>query len=184
MSEIHYQSYGIDRDVAEAYAESLREHIAFVQEAGRQLRVPESQLSIHDQSKWTAAEFSGYALHFKGGGAPDQFAYAWLHHIHHNPHHWQHWIFSDGYTPKGSQVQNGAVEMPTRYVLEMIADWMGASRAYTGSWDMGDWLNKNIPKIRVHSRTAIILREILDQQGYADIVYTRRFAGETENESN
>jgi len=178
MSEIQYQSYGVDPAVAEAYAESLRKHIAFVQEAGRQLRVPEPQLAIHDQSKWTAGEFPGYALHFKGGGAPDQFAYAWLHHIHHNPHHWQHWIFADGYTPAGSQVQNGAVEMPTRYVLEMIADWMGASRAYTGSFDMFAWLVSNFPKIRLHSNTAEYLRYELDRQGYADIVWTTKFAHE------
>lgn len=172
--------YGVDKAVAEAFAESLREHIAYVQEAGRMIGVPEQQLEIHDQSKWTEAEFPGYARHFKGGGAPDEFAAAWLHHIHYNPHHWQHWIFPDGFTPKGSKVENGVVRMPPLYALEMVADWMGASRAYTGSWDMTDWLDKNIPKIRVHSETMPLLRGILDSLGYADIVHTRLFAGEPE----
>lgn len=178
MSKTDFNCYGVDEAVAEAYALSLREHIAYVQEAGRMIGVPEGQLDVHDQSKWSAAEFPGYALHFKGGGAPDAFARAWLHHIHNNPHHWQHWIFADGFTPKGSTVESGAVEMPRMYAEEMVADWMGASRAYTGSWDMAGWLSEHIPKIRVHSKTAMVLREILDAIGYADIVYMKKFAGE------
>lgn len=49
------------------------------------------------------------------------FQHAWLHHIHHNPHHWQHWILQqdDGrqfvlLPPKGAIIN------------EMIADWIGA----------------------------------------------------------
>lgn len=176
------ECYGIDRSIAEAYAESLREHIAYVYEAGLKIGVPKAQLSIHDDSKWTEFEFPGYARHFKGGGAPDEFAVAWLHHIHFNPHHWQHWIFSDGYTPKNSGVENGLVEMPFHFILEMIADWMGASRAYTGSWDMKDWLWNHIPKIRIHSKTATVLRNLLDGYGYADIVYIKKFASEGESD--
>lgn len=176
--EADLNHYGIDKSIAEAYAESLRQHIAYVQEAGRIIGVFETQLEIHDRSKWSEAEFPGYALHFKGGGAPDKFASAWLNHIHENKHHWQHWLFPDGYTPKGSRVENGAVLMPLNYVQEMIADWMGAGRTYTGSWDMKDWLWENIPKIRVHSETAEALRGLLDIQGYADVVYMKKFAGE------
>lgn len=170
--------FGIDPIIAEAFAQSLNEHISYVREAGVMIGVAQSQLDIHDDSKWTIDEFPGYAMHFKGGGAPNEFAVAWLHHIHYNPHHWQHWIFSDGFTPKGSNVENGVVEMPHHYTLEMVADWMGASRAYTGSWDMADWLSNHIPKIRVHSKTATLLREILDGLGYADVVYTKHFMDE------
>lgn len=154
---------------------SLEQHISYVQEAGKRLGVNPSQLKIHDESKWSIEEFSAYAEHFFGGGAPDKFANAWLHHIHHNPHHWQHWIFPDGHTPKYSDVENGVVRMPDHYALEMVADWMGASMAYTGSWDMSEWLIEHIPKIRVHSKTAEYLIGVLDQHGYADIVYTVEF---------
>jgi len=167
--------YGIDDAVAREFKKSLDKHIAYVREAGRKIGVPEKQLEIHDVSKWTKDEFPGYAMHFHGGGAPDKFATAWLHHIHYNPHHWQHWIFADGFTPKGSNVENGVVEMPLHFALEMIADWMGASRAYTGSWDMKDWLCVHIPKIRVHSETAEYLRQVLDGLGYADIVNVQEF---------
>ncbi len=45
---------------------------------------------------------------------------AWLHHIHANPHHWQHWILhqDDGRT---------IVLVPDNATVnEMIADWIGA----------------------------------------------------------
>ena len=73
-------------------------------------------------------------------------------------------------------MEGACVEMPFEYVLEMIADWMGASKSYTGSWDMSDWLCKNIPRITVHSKTAQAIREILDNPlGYADIVWGTLF---------
>lgn len=172
----------ISVDVYDLYMDSLIAHISYVREAGRSLGVSDEQLCWHDQSKFMPDEFMGYATHFHGGGAPNMFACAWLHHIHHNPHHWQHWLFPDGFTPKGSEVENGAVKMPFSYAAEMVADWMGASMAYTGSWDMADWLHKNIPRIRVHSKTACDLRELLDALGYADIVHMCNFAHEGTNE--
>lgn len=164
--------FGVEKSIAEAYEESLKQHIAYVHEAGK---IIGANTDWHDESKWTRAEFPGYAMHFHGGGAPNEFAKAWLHHIHHNPHHWQHWIFPDGYTPKGSSVVNGLVEMPKQYALEMIADWLGAGRAYIGDWDMSDWLDKNIERIQLHPRTAEYVVETLDHLGYADIVYMKNF---------
>lgn len=165
-------------EIEQKFIDSLGEHIQYVQEAGEMIGVHPELLAVHDNSKWSDAEFSRYAKHFHGGGDPDGFAYAWLHHIHNNPHHWQHWIYPDGFTPKGSEVENGVLQMPFYYAREMIADWMGASMAYTDSWDMAEWLLNNIPKIRVHSRTADFLRAELDNLGYADIVYTHKFASE------
>lgn len=172
--------YNCDQAVAKAYLESLQAHIRHVQEAAHKfgLGVPEAQLAVHDQSKFSVEEFPGYARHFHGGGDPDGFARAWLHHLHHNCHHWQSWIFPDGFNPSGSSVENGVVRMPTNYVSEMVADWLGASMAYTGDWDMMDWLWKNMPKIRLHSETARELRSLLDMLGYADVIYMQKFAHE------
>lgn len=174
--------YQLDEQVQAAYRESLYDHIRFVREAGQQLGVPDRLLAIHDQSKFSEDEFVGYATHFHGGGAPDLFATAWLHHIHHNPHHWQHWIFPDGFTPPDSSIENGVARMPLYYALEMIADWMGASMAYTASWDMQDWLHNNMPRITLHSETAMYVREVLDMLGYADVIYTQKFKHEQEKQ--
>lgn len=175
MKQLEYQ--GVDQATIDAYLVSLRKHIAAVQEAGRKLGVPKEMLAVHDQSKFGPAELPHYARQFYGDkGDPNGFASAWLHHIHHNDHHWQHWIFPDGFAPKGSNVENGVVEMPLSCALEMIADWMGASYVYTGSWDMADWLFKNIPKIILHSNTAEYVRQTLDMMGYADVVNGHEFA--------
>lgn len=162
-----------------AYAISLANHITHVQEAGERLGVPEEQLAIHDESKWSDEEFPHYAAYFHSGidespldaasqegTVSDGFTRAWLHHIHHNPHHWQHWMFPDGFSPEGSSVENGVLPMPENYVREMVADWMGASKGYTGSWDMTDWLNENLHKMSLHSQTWEILREVLGELGY------------------
>lgn len=154
---------GLTQDMLDRHMDSVTQHIAYVQEACRLLGgLSEYQIEGHDRSKYNFAEFPHYARQFQGPrNDPDGFAYAWMHHIHHNPHHWQHWIFPDGHTPKGSNVEAGVMQMPSNYVVEMVADWMGASKAYTGSWDMTDWLLKNLPKIKIHSQTAAYLESIL-----------------------
>lgn len=170
---------GYDHEVLKKHYFSLMQHIEAVHEAGEMLGVDKSQLEIHDLSKFSYEEFGPYAMHFHGGGAPQPFARAWLHHIHHNPHHWEHWIFPDNYTPRDSHVERGAVEMPGRFVLEMIADWIGSSVVYTGSDDMTQWLRQNFPRIRVHTHTASLLRRKLCDLGY-DFVYDLRFKHELE----
>ncbi len=159
----------------ELYAERLTDHINNVREACMSLNVDWIQAENHDKSKWGPSEFPQYAAQFCGPALTDEaektkratrFAEAWLHHIHHNPHHWEHWLFSDGFTPKGSTVEHGAVRMPVPYIREMVADWMGASKTYTGTWDMTDWLNKNLPRIRLHSYVSEELVYVLRGIGY------------------
>jgi hypothetical protein len=125
--------FGVDETISKKYIRTLEDHIKYVQEAGKLIGANEDQLAFHDDSKWSEAEFPGYAMHFQGGGAAAEFSRAWLHHIHKNPHHWQHWIFPDNFIPKDSKVENGAVEMPYCYALEMVADWMGDQMAHTES---------------------------------------------------
>lgn len=157
---------GLSTKVAESYLESLKLHIAYVQEAGKLLGVPDNQLEIHDQSKYSEYEFPHYANQFFGVKNSTNFAYAWNHHIHNNPHHWQHWIFSDGYNPEDSNLENGAMIMPENYALEMIADWMGAEMAYGGSWDMTKWVESNYNRIKLHTQTREYVTSVLKSLGY------------------
>ena len=167
-----------------AYMKSLNSHIKYVQEAGVDIRVDPIQLAIHDQSKFESVEFVPYAEYFynEDGTRADlegkvrSYSYnlAWKHHLQQNKHHWQNWIFPDGWEPEGSDIINGVMVMPERYALEMIADWMGASMAYTGSWDMGAWLKEHVPQIVVHPKTAQYLTERLIDFGYfAEMRYTQ-----------
>jgi hypothetical protein len=177
-NETTYLHFNVPEQVAKAYLKQLRAHIAAVQEAGRKLGLPEEQLRLHDQSKFSREEFYGYAMHLFGGGAPQAFAQAWLHHQNTNQHHWEYWIMRTEHSKLPGITENLILPMPYNYVLEMVADWQGASYVYTGSWDMGEWLTQNMPKIRVHSETAKALREVLDGLGYWDIVHDLRFASE------
>lgn len=148
------------------YKDTLELHLECIKKAGEQLELPWYLIKSHDKSKWTVWEFEPYARWHKGPkDNPIGYAKAWLHHIHHNMHHWQHWIFPDNYT---LGTENGVVRMPKTYALEMVADWMAASKAYTGSWDMSEWLKTNVPKITVHSETSDYLMEVLHDLGYSD----------------
>lgn len=181
LASFHAEMFPLcgDYTAAHAYLDSLVKHIRFVREAGRRLGVLPRQLEWHDQSKFFLAEFPAAVERFHMGDPnPNRYAAAWLHHIHCNPHHWQHWMFPDGFTPKGSSVEDGVMEMPFPYVLEMVADWMGSSMTYTGSWDMTEWLTKNMGRIRLHSRTAREVRYLLAALGYPHAVVDLPWAQE------
>ncbi len=158
------------------FFESLHLHKKYVMEAGLIVGgIPEERLFNHDASKFTEAEYPHYARQFHGDkDDPAGFARAWLNHIHLNDHHWNHWLFADGYSATNSGIDsNGALPMPEVCVREMVADWMGASKAYTDSWDMTDWLQVNLDlidlsasRIKIHAETVEILISVLDGIGY------------------
>lgn len=164
------EKYGIDLEVAKNYAENLEKHLFYVREAGAILGVPKEQIDRHDNSKWSMTEFPEYANWFYNNRCnPDGFMRAYLHHLKHNPHHWQYWMFPDGFQIIGSSAEDGVVEMPENFVLEMVADWLGSSKAYTGSYDMTDWLNKNYARIVLHSKSRKLLDHILSTLKYEKI---------------
>lgn len=155
---------GNDPDVFLPYLDSLIGHIRYVRIAGRKIGVPEDQLRIHDQSKFSVYEFMPYANKFFGGD-DSEFDAAWLHHKNNNKHHWNHWVLPD---------EDGGlstVKMPDHYALEMVADWMGASKQYTGSWDMTEWLKEKAQFIKLHPPTREYVTMILNGLGYTDFVF-------------
>ena len=142
-------------------------HKWFVLLAARKIGLPLWRALIHDLSKFTRAELPHYQRQFYG--ARDDlkgFAIAWLHHQHYNDHHWEHWITCSlhshsSQTRDGGVIENDCLPMPRVCVKEMVADWLGASKAYTGAWDMDDWLRENLYKMRLHSATKEAITEVL-----------------------
>jgi hypothetical protein len=132
--------------------------------AGRKLRVPLWRLIIHDYSKFAPAEFVAYRNRFFDGRAgqedkkqdPNEFKLAWLHHIHRNPHHWEHWILRD----------NDPFEMPINFVREMVADWMGAGRAITGERDISSWYETAKEYQKLHPTTRWVVEALLKDHKY------------------
>lgn len=88
----------------------------------------------HDKSKYSKEEYDSYDRYFY----PDNYAmklamgrsfdYAWLHHIHNNPHHWQYWTLVTDDPERPIEY----LTIPRRYIVEMICDW------WAFSWKDGD----------------------------------------------
>ena len=89
-----------------------------------------AQVSNHDSSKYSLEEYDAYDNYFYNGGhsnksGQERFNYAWLHHIHNNPHHWQYWVLLED---DGSGKPK-PMDIPDNYILEMICDWWSFSWA-------------------------------------------------------
>ena len=142
-------------------------HKWYVLLASLRIGLPLWRAFIHDLSKFGLSELLHYNRQFYGDkGDPAGFAAAWLHHQNCNPHHWEYWITRSDHSHGGSGAVDGCLEMPPLYVREMIVDWMGASKAYTGSRDMAEWLKGNLDKIKVHPNTRKTIEEELSRIGY------------------
>ncbi len=148
---------------------------------------------IHDWSKLLPSEWFPYTEHFYG---PDTehgdgtytpkkgiytgrdktgyydptntgdiaFDFAWLYHQNRNAHHWQYWVLSkdDGGTV--------VMRMPKRYMLEMLADWRGASRAQGSKSTVVEWYNANKDKMQLHPETKADIVYLLFKDEYVDVV--------------
>jgi hypothetical protein len=114
---------------------------------------------LHDISKFSANEAQGYALYdFKANKKSMPFDYAWNHHKNHNPHHPEYWMNVN------KEGISEPLPMPKIYVLEMVADWIGAGKTY--GITLEEWLPKNIGKFKFHESTAIYLHTILFNMGF------------------
>lgn len=85
---------------------------------------------LHDLSKYGRTEFVRGVKYYQGYRSPharerELFGYseAWLHHKGRNKHHFEYWTdFADGHKV--------FVEMPAKYLAEMICDRVGATKIY------------------------------------------------------
>lgn len=161
------------------YLSYVLRHKWFVFLAGLRTGAPLWRLIVHDWSKFLPCEWFAYTRYFYGESTTPNPAYyagegwrgwfrqeweerraaafdrAWLHHQHANPHHWQHWVLreDDGGTK--------ALEMPERFVREMVADWMGAGRAMGHGNDALPWYLRNRGKMVLHPETEELVEHLL-----------------------
>lgn len=119
----------------------------------------------HDESKRTAAEYDAYDRYFYGGNKEDKdvkdaFDIAWLHHIHENPHHWQHWVLLED---EGGVSKPKALPIPYRYILEMICDWWAFSWKSGNLYEIFDWYKDHEGKMLLEAGTKKKVDDILDK---------------------
>lgn len=160
-------------------------HKTFVFRAGLRTKAPIWRLIIHDWSKFTPAEAPHYGRQFFGAkDDPDGFARCWLHHQNHNPHHHEYWLSRSNHDRATHHAigPHGALPMPEWAVREMVADWMGASRAYEGVWPKNwatwRWLQaslrqKVLPSVHPLTRQQIllVLTEVLGEAPASVVVW-------------
>lgn len=139
-----------------AYLKYVIKHKWFVFVASRRVGSSLWLALIHDLSKFRLSEWFAYAnVFYDLDGGPQympttEFDMSWLLHQHRNPHHWQYWVLRKDNPDPDELV---LLAMPRKYILEMVADWMGACKVITGKWECFEWYEKNKDKILLHSST-------------------------------
>lgn len=158
-----------------AYNDYLNSHIQNVNLAYDWLRVnlpevanPNGGFSMliyfghHDDSKYTREEYDPYDAYFYGEKTKEvkeDFNYAWLHHIHNNPHHWQYWILVNDDPEEGTI----GLDIPYKYVIEMICDWWSFSWSKGNLYEIFDWYKDHKKRMILSKNTRELVEEILEQ---------------------
>ncbi len=117
----------------------------------------------HDESKYSPEEYEAYDKYFYGNNRSyevvQNFKQAWLHHIHENPHHWQHWLLVNDEPEEGTV----ALEMPYHYIIEMICDWWSFSWSIDDLTEMFRWYDSHRERMLLGERTRETVEDILSQ---------------------
>ena len=115
----------------------------------------------HDASKSSDQEYHAYDAYFYGRNRSYQvvqeFNRAWLHHIHHNPHHWQHWILINDNPNEGEII----LDMPHLYIIEMICDWWAFSWAKGNLYEIFNWYDEHKDYMKLSDKTRKTVDDIL-----------------------
>lgn len=154
--------------MSKEYDEYLTTHIENVKKC-HELIFGE-KLEEHDSSKYSDEEYNAYDNYFYGKSKRKgdvakaieayridrAFDYAWIHHIHNNPHHWQYWVLihDDG--------GRKALDIPERYIKEMISDWAAFSYLNKNPQGILDWYASNREKQTMTFRTRVKVDEYVE----------------------
>lgn len=119
---------------------------------------------VHDLSKYSPTEMS-ICKYYVGTRSPhevarDKLGYSpsWIHHKAVNKHHWEYWVdnYDEKYIP---------IKVPAKYVVEMVADTIAASKVYLGDKFTTDapfaYFEKHAPYRMYHEETKEKIRDFL-----------------------
>ena len=92
---------------------------------------------LHDLSKYMPSELlMGFLYYDDGKSSPNNgerrdkgYSYAWMHHKGRNRHHFEYWT-DYALQPADKRYPLQAVQMPRKYVAEMLMDRISASKNY------------------------------------------------------
>ncbi len=124
---------------------------------------------LHDMSKYSPTEFLVGMKYYQGDRSPNNaerevkgYSSAWLHHKGRNKHHYEYWI---DYSTKSVPGGMAPVDMPDKYIAEMMMDRIAASKVYLGKKYTDDaplqYYIKGADKVPLHPDTKEKLEKIL-----------------------
>ena len=137
----------------------------------------------HDLSKFSPTEFWRGVRYYQGNRSPNAaeredkgYSRAWIHHKGRNPHHYEYWTDLSPVTRRYEPV-----EMPRRYLVEMVMDRRAACMTYEGkNYDPGSALRyfaRSKERVLMHPNTEKALEYLLtmlrDQGEEALFAYIR-----------
>ena len=138
-------------------------HKYYIFKYGIKFGISFKQMLVHDLSKFSYTEIKGYVYN---NGNEDLYIAAWNHHLKNNKHHSEYWVIPDKKNPKKILT----LDMPEKYIREMIVDWHSAGMAYVGKDDVEDWLADNHDRFNLSDNTKIILIKILKEIGKDNLI--------------
>lgn len=121
----------------------------------------------HDLSKYSPTEFRVGVKYYQGNRSPNWaerndlgYSTAWIHHKGRNRHHFEYW--TDCLPGTATYVP---LEMPRRYLAEMVMDRIAACKTYNGKnysdGDALDYLYRAMESTGIHPTTYAQLEYIL-----------------------
>lgn len=120
----------------------------------------------HDLSKFSLTEFIESIKYYKGTSSPideckkvNGVSYAWQHHKGRNDHHYEYWV-------DNLDSEMTLIEMPCDCAVEMLCDFLGAGRAYSGEkftyeGELRWWMNKLETKPSIYYTTKYFISFML-----------------------
>lgn len=118
---------------------------------------------IHDLSKFSLTEIKGALKYWNDSKSSlayekeiNGYSATFLHHRGRNPHHYEYWVHS-------LDVGGIAAEIPRKYVLELICDYLAACRTYGGDPrnEINWWLEVS-PSIKMHDNTKFYIYRVFN----------------------
>ncbi len=126
----------------------------------------------HDLSKFSPVEFWAGCKYYQGDRSPNDaqrkaegYSASWLHHKGRNKHHLEYWIDYSIDTEKKSGFVLAGMKMPEKYVAEMFADRIAASKiyhkdSYTDATAL-EYYEKGRAHTLMHEETEALLHKML-----------------------
>lgn len=140
------------------YLKYVLAHKRRVWVAGREFGVGRLRLLVHDFQKFSPKEWGPYIRRFvlEESYPHAEFEHAWLHHLRvGGKHHWEYWLLLQ---PDGTVK---ALEMPEKYVREMLADWTAMGRHFGEEDAPRGWWEKKKDSFIIHPRTRRLVEELI-----------------------